>query len=275
MRTSRIALLASAIVVIGVGIGVGSSLGSETRPIPIGQKPANDQTSGEIGRLRKNPESGLGEIEARMPAGRFQGVRVGTPPAASGRTGGWLYAETVADEPAYQLEVIWNFELMEGAIAEALTKTDNLADGITGRTLTIRHSDRSVEDESATAGDIAPGQHYAHEGDSDEAIVQREGGVLEALGGGTFEVSVIRAVGPSVKVVMTVNDAAAANGKAAVILAALNSTSPDGGSAYEGTFIEIDDSQGALVVTTSSARSGVGRQWTRPGTSVETGIPHG
>ena len=262
-------------MVVGVGVGVATSFGSETRPIPIGQKPTNDQTSGEIGRLRKNPQSAQREIEARMPTGRFERVRVGASPAASGRTGRWLYAETVADEPAKQLEAIWNFELMEGAIAEALTNTDNLADGITGRTLTIRHSDGSAEDESATAGDIAPGQHYAHEGDSDEAIVQRERGLLEALGGGTFEVSVVRAVGPAVKVVMTAADASAANGKAAAILVALNSTSTDGGSAYEGVFIEIDDSQGALVVITSSNRSGVGRQWTRPGTSVETGIPHG
>jgi hypothetical protein len=215
----------------------------------------------------------LSAIKARYGGHDVLSVAPGVPRGPNPRPGHWLHfvvAAPAPDERATRPE--WEADLVEGAVADALTTSAKSLGVVADSEIDLRLPDGTlVPDASGGMGDIQPGQSFSSESTSDiEAAIRTE---LARRNLTPISIDVLHADQAAPAVVARTDDARGAARAANGTIRALFGIDPP---KYEGYYLEIRDGKDRPVLVASAAfRSGSGRLWLRPDVEHVASLVHG
>jgi len=222
-------------------------------------------------------DEALTDTMAGMKGSSVIGAKLSAPDQQDYRANAKWFDATVAvasSDPAALGPGIWQANLIQGAVAERIATTGNLADGISGSDVNGQLPDATiVKDISDGAGDVAAGQRFTSPYQTDADIQQSVEGIVEKAGFTPLEVRVFHPFDTAVSVVFQADDPTAASGSLQQLLTAIEGdTYP-----YEGVYLEVRIPDGTVLGEESIAlRTGAGRQWSNPEyPEFNSGVLHG
>jgi hypothetical protein len=273
IRSRRLILVVTgAILVGGAGAATAAVLdnnGEQAPPVSFAPRGVTD-----VQPALTAPEAIAAALNG-ITAQKFSQVSVGSPPAdaGAGAAGNWLYGTTITSgDDQSRLEAIWEFDLVQGAVAESLATNGNLSSGVSGYSLRITRPDGSIEVVTGGAGDVIANQQFPAGTDPDARIQTRVQSVLTRYGV-RAQITVLHPLGAAVEIAGTVPAMKDLAGKIGQMQNEIAGLVP---RLYEGVFLSLSDVNGPFAILASANRAGVGRMWIRPGVASEDfGLEHG
>ena len=173
---------------------------------------------------------------------------------------------------------VWEAYLAQGALADEIDGLTggfqkNLANVICGSSFTAPGPDGAVEQVGDASGDVAAGEIFGAQAQNlpDAAISDQVSGALKSFGLTSESITVLRPLGPAVRVTATVSSVEDLAGKYNDLMKALT----DSGKEYEGMYLEVDLPDGTPILKTGYAsRVASSILWFADGVDAALGIQH-
>lgn len=219
---------------------------------------------------QQSADFAIGQVMRGLTPGLLSDVHALDTPPGEERAGWWLSGNATLSSGT-EMEAIWEFDLLQGAVSESIATTGNLSSGVVGYKLTIAGT-KGSEVVTGGSGDVAADQHFSSADLSDAQLISSAVDTLRKYGLDARDVTVLHAMDPALRVIATISDFNALSGKVELLRSALVGDP----IAVEGLYLLILDSNGEAVIEASTAyRSGAGRLWIRPNLKIDLGTSHG
>lgn len=270
--------------ILGLSCVVGAMIGTSSRSnatesespqislpatlLPAVNRPADPiayaPTRSDLDRSPLGPAAAVSRVLSGLDASTFDVVRIGSAPTASDWQGNWFYPTvhipSVSNGAMMWAE--WQSDLLQGDVAELTNVGEaNLADVITGCSLSGILPDGTVVPLSGGASDVRSGQYFAESSLGASDLRTRTDQALASVGATAVDVRIFRPNDFALSVIATVPTVASVSGKLPHLLRTLQGSPVD----IEGLYVELRLPDSTVVLRRSVAfRTGVSSLWVNP-----------